>query len=159
MTACLNTLCDKACPVVTKCEKRIRQQSFTCVDAKSKSAINVSFVSAAQGIAFVTDHVIPSGSILGCDWCVCYCDSNRSKCMGVLIELKGGDFKHAVEQLASTLKAMKSTWPAILISQCHAVLSGKQIPSVKSSDYKVVTQYKLPGFKQHRARKGLSIEL
>lgn len=156
MNQMLTTLCVKACAVTTECFARRRHQSFTCSEKKTKSAVKIQFLHSAQGLVFVTDHVIPSGSALSCDWCVCHCDANKAGCKGMLIELKGRNFKHAVEQLASTYSAMRTTWPALNIIRCHAVLSGCQIPGVKSGDYKVVAQYKLPNFTHARARKGLT---
>ena len=155
----LTTLCGKACSVTTKCSVRQKPQSITCSDPQTKSALTVRFVHSAQGLAFVTDHVIPEGDELSCDWCVCYCDAAKTKCKGMLIELKGRDFKHAVQQLASTYSAMRNRWPSLDIVRCWAILSGRQIPGVKSGDYKVVERYKLPNFKHARARKGLMDEV
>lgn len=159
MTQSLQVLCSKACPIVTDCEMRVRPQSVTCRDARTKSELMVSFKQAARGIAFVTDHVVPAGTELSCDWCVCHCDEQKLRCEGLLVELKGRNFKHAVEQLHSTFGAMNQQWPGLAITRCVAVLSGKQIPSTKSTDYKVIGQFKLPGFKHFRARKGLSVEV
>ena len=159
MTQTLQALCGKACPIVTDCEMRVRPQSMTCHDPRTKSELMVSIKQAARGIAFVTDHVVPVGNELSCDWCVCHCDDQRTRCEGLLIELKGRDFKHAVEQLHSTFVAMRQQWRDLTITKCVAVLSGKQIPSTKSTDYKIVEQYKLPRFKHFRARKGLSVEV
>ncbi len=159
MTQSLTSICSKACAVTTECSQRQRPQSITCTDRNTKSELKVAFVKSAQGIAFVTDHVIPSGNVLSCDWCVCHCDAAKTSCKGMLIELKGRNFKHAVQQLASTYSAMRTIWPTLGIVRCQAVLSGCQIPSVKSGDYKVVGQYKLPNFKHARARKGLVVEI
>lgn len=159
MKRALQALCSKACPVVTDCESRARPQSVTCRDTKTSSELSVQFSSSAQGLAFVTDHIIPAGNELSCDWCVCHCDGRKTKCEGLLIELKGRDFRHAVEQLHSTYVTMRQQWRDLTITRCVAVLSGKKIPSTKSTDYKVVDKFKLPGFKQFRARKGLSVEV
>jgi hypothetical protein len=155
----LTNICNKACAIKTECDARHRPQSITCSDSQTRSALTIHFAHSAQGIAFVTDHVIPAGSALSCDWCVCYCDESKTSCNGMLIELKGRDFRHAVQQLASTYSAMRATWPLLKIVRCHAVLSGCRIPSVKSGDYKVVEQYKLPNFKHYRARRGLMVEV
>ena len=159
MIKMLTTICNKACAIRTECSARRRPQSITCFDPKTKSELMIHFVHSAQGIAFITDHVIPAGSVLSCDWCVCCCDESKTSCNGMLIELKGRDFRHAVQQLASTYSAMRATWPLLKIVRCHAVLSGCRIPSVKSGDYKVVEQYKLPNFKHYRARRGLMVEV
>ena len=157
MRQSLQKLCPRACPIVTDCELRIRPQSVTCRDARTKSELMVRFERSAFGLAFVTDHVVPAGAELSCDWCVCHCDDQRTRCEGLLVELKGRNFKHAVEQLHSTLVAMRQQWCGLAITRCVAILSGKQIPSTKSTDYKVVGRYKLPEFKRFRARKGLSV--
>lgn len=159
MTQSLQALCDKACPIVTDCEMRVRPQSKTCHDLRTKSELMVRFGHSARGLAFVTDHVVPAGAELSCDWCVCHCDNQRTRCEGLLVELKGRNFKHAVEQLHSTLVAMRRQWRGLAITRCVAVLSGKQIPGVKSTDYKIVEQYKLPNFRHFRARNGLSVEV
>ena len=159
MIQALTAVCSKACAVTTECSLRHRSQSITCSDSKTKSELKVVFAKSAQGIAFVTDHVIPSGSLLSCDWCVCYCDAAQTGCKGMLIELKGRNFKHAVQQLASTYSEMRKVWPNVEIVRCQAVLSGCQIPGVKSGDYKVVGRYKLPNFTHARARKGLEVEV
>ena len=159
MNQMLTTICNKACAIKTECSARHRPLSVTCSDSKTKSALTIRFVNSAQGIAFVTDHVIPAGSVLSCDWCVCYCDESKTSCNGILIELKGRGFRHAVQQLASTYSAMRATWPSLKVVRCYAVLSGCQIPSVKSGDYKVVGQCKLPSFRHYRARRGLVVEV
>lgn len=153
----LTVLCPKACSVVMECESRVRPQSFTCRDPKTRSQLTVTFRQSAQGVVFVTDHVIPGNGGLSCDWCVCHCDANKTRCDGLLVELKGRKFKHAVEQLASTYSAMKNTWPQLCITQCCAVLSGCHIPSISSGDYKVVDRYRLPNFKHMRTGKELSL--
>ena len=157
--ACLTDACRKACPLNTDCKMRVRPQSVVCSDPKTRSELEVHFCQAEQGVAFVTDHVVPPGSSLSCDWCVCYCDKQKSHCNGILIELKGSDFRHAVQQLSSTCEAFKNVWPSLSIKKTYAVLSGKRIPSVKSSDYKIVGQVRLPGFSQLRARKRLSVSV
>lgn len=159
MNQMLTNICTKACAVTTECDARHRPQSITCSDPQTRSALTIHFARSAQGIAFVTDHVIPAGSALSCDWCVCYCDKSKTSCNGLLIELKGRDFRQAVQQLASTYSAMRATWPLLKIVRCYAVLSGCHIPRVKSGDYKVVGQYKLPNFKHYRARRGLMVEV
>lgn len=159
MTQSLQTLCGRACSIVTDCELRARPQSKTCHDPRTKSELMVRFAHSARGLAFVTDHVVPAGAELSCDWCVCHCDDQMTRCEGLLIELKGRDFKHAVEQLHSTLVAMRQQWRSLAITRCVAVLSGKQIPSTKSTDYKVVGHFNLPGFRHFRARKGLAVEV
>lgn len=159
MTCCLNTLCGKARAIVTEGTMRRIHQSFTCSDSGTKSELAVCFSQSAQGIAFVTDHVIPLGGAASCDWGVCHCDARQAMCKGLLIELKGRNFSHAVEQLASTYSAMRTSWPKLKIVRTCAVLSGRQIPSVKSSDYRIVGQCKLPNFKHFRARKGLSVQV
>jgi hypothetical protein len=155
----LTDICNKACAIRTECSVRRRSQSIKCSDPKTKSTLTVHFACSAQGIAFITDHVIPAGNELSCDWCVCYCDESKTSCNGMLIELKGRNFKHAVEQLSSTWFAMRATWPSLKVARCYAVLSGCQIPGVKSGDYKVVGKYKLPNFQHYRARKGLTIKV
>lgn len=155
----LDAVCSKACAVTTECLLRQRPQSITCSDPKTKSELRVVFAKSAQGIAFVTDHVIPNGDFLSCDWCVCYCDEEKTSCKGMLIELKGRNFKHAVQQLASTYSEMRKVWPNMKIVRCQAVLSGCQIPSTQSGDYKVVGRHKLPNFKHARSRKGLEVEV
>ena len=152
MNQMLTDICNKACAIQTECDARHKPQSITCSDSQTRSALTIHFAHSAQGIAFVTDHVIPAGSALSCDWCVCYCDESKTSCNGMLIELKGRDFRHAVQQLASTYSAMRATWPLLKIVRCR-------IPSVKSGDYKVVGQYKLPNFKHYRARRGLMVEV
>ena len=159
MKQSLQALCQKACPIVSECESRVRPQSKTCRDPRTKSELMVRFEQSARGLAFVTDHVVPVGAELSCDWCVCHCDNQRTRCEGLLIELKGRNFKHAVEQLHSTLVAMRQQWRGLAITRCVAVLSGKQIPGTQSTDYKIVGRFKLPGFKQFRARKALSVEV
>lgn len=159
MKLSLQAHCQKACPIVSECESRVRPQSTTCRDPRTKSELMVRFEQSARGLAFVTDHVVPVGAELSCDWCVCHCDNQRTHCEGLLIELKGRDFKHAVEQLHSTLVAMRQQWRGLAITRCVAVLSGKQIPGTQSTDYKIVGRFKLPGFKHFRARKGLSVEV
>lgn len=159
MNQMLTVICNKACAIRTECCARRRSQTITCSDPMTKSKLMIRFVHSAQGIAFITDHVIPAGNVLSCDWCVCYCDESKTLCNGMLVELKGRDFKHAVEQLASTYLAMRATWPLLKVARCYAVLSGCQIPSVKSGDYKVVGRYKFPNFKHYRARKGLMVEV
>ena len=156
---CLADLCDKACALSTRGEMRRNPQSFTCSDSRAKSELTVCFSQSARGIAFVTDHVVPPGGEASCDWCVCHCDSERTTCRGLLVELKGRDFRHAVKQLYSTCSAMRTTWPRLKIVRTFAVLSGRQIPGVKTSDYKIVSQCKLPGFKCARSRKGLSLQV
>lgn len=159
MTCCLNALCGKACATETEGTMRRKPQSFTCSDIRSKSELTVRFTQSAQGIAFVTDHVIPLGGAASCDWCVCHCDAEQLICKGLLVELKGRNFRHAVEQLFSTYSAMRTTWPKLKIVRTYAVLSGRQIPSVKSSDYRIVGQCRLPNFKHFRARKELSVQV
>lgn len=160
MSVSLSTLCGNACGISTDASLRKRSQSFTCSDFKSKSELTVRFVQSKQGLAFVTDHVVPAGNSLSCDWCICHCLAmEETDCQGVLVELKGGDFGHAVRQLASTFSELRKVWPSLSISRCYAVLSGRRIPSIKSKDYKVVTQYRLPGFHHFRARKGLAVDI
>lgn len=155
----LNTLCGKALDIMTECAMRCRPQSFTCTDSRTKSELTVCFSQSARGIAFVTDHVVHSGCEMSCDWGVCHCDAGRSMCKGLLVELKGRNFRHAVEQLSSTYFAMRTTWPKLKIVRTYAVLSGRQIPSVKSSDYRIVGKCRLPNFKHFRARKELSVQV
>lgn len=155
----LTELCVKAHPLTTECCWREKPNSVTCGDGKTQSRIAVQFNESAHGIAFVTDHVIPNGEELSCDWCVCHCDASKTSCNGLLIELKGRDFKHAVQQLASTHKALKNAWPQLKVAKSMAVMSGHRIPGVKSSDYKIVSRYKLPGFTFQRSRKGLTVNV
>lgn len=159
MTCRLNALCGKACAIVAEGTMRRRPQSFTCSDRGTKSELTVCFSQSIQGISFVTDHVIPLGSAASCDWCVCHCDAKQLMCKGLLVELKGRNFRHAVEQLSSTYFAMRTTWPKLKIVRTYAVLSGRQIPSVKSSDYRIVGKCRLPNFKHFRARKELSVQV
>jgi len=158
VTRNLQSLCDHACQIVTECEARMRPQSVICRDAGTQSELAVRFVASAQGVAFVTDHVVPPAG-LSCDWCVCHCDEQKQKCTGLLVELKGRDFRHAVQQLSSTHQALLREWPELKITRSIVVLSGKKIPSIKSTDYRIVGQCRLPGFCQYRMRKGLSVEV
>ena len=101
-------------------------KSFTCQE--KQASLNVQNDVTAD-IAFVKldKGYYPDGN--ACDYSI---SSQTEIPVGFLLELKGRNMEHAVEQLANTLQRLRSSGVTVLYREASVVASGAQkIPTAK----------------------------
>ena len=101
-------------------------QSYTCQE--SQASVNVQNDVSCEIVFIKLDKgYYPAGN--ACDFSI---SAQTVQPKGFLLELKGRDMEHAVEQLSITLQRLKRDGVAVLYREAAVVSSGAQkIPSAK----------------------------